>query len=165
MSTKLPKLTSLNQAVDYYGKTFIVLTLCKEDLKDRGLTQKQINALTDDQMSRIAEKLGDIITDNGYWEFLEGVLEREEFSGKPSRWVNLSNDNQSEKDICLPETANKKKKAKRKDPWVDVFNVKLSEDDICLHRTLKGAKKCQKIRGGEIVKEVADKKLAKEIEE
>lgn len=46
-----------------------------------------------------------------------------------------------------------------------IYNVKKSEEDICLHRTYQGAKKCQKIRGGRIIKEEATEDLLKEIEE
>jgi len=45
-----------------------------------------------------------------------------------------------------------------------IYNVKKNRNNICLHQTLKGAKRCQKVRGGKIVKEQADNNLYKQIE-
>jgi hypothetical protein len=45
-----------------------------------------------------------------------------------------------------------------------VYNVRKSDRDICLHRTKAGAINCQKIRGGRIVKEEADREIYKLIE-
>lgn len=71
--TIIPKIEKLNAPVDYFGKTFIVSTICKEDLKDY-FTPKQLEKLDDDDMSYIAGKLGDALQE-GYWDALSVVCD------------------------------------------------------------------------------------------
>jgi len=66
------KLKDLHEPIDYYGKTWIVLTICKEDLEPY-LTKRQIAKLTDDKMSYLADKFADALMDC-YWETLEVLL-------------------------------------------------------------------------------------------
>jgi len=74
METTIPKIKYLNAPVDYYGKTFIVQTLSKADLEPY-FTKKQLNALTDEDMSRIAEKIADAIIECDYWTIVEAVCD------------------------------------------------------------------------------------------
>jgi hypothetical protein len=52
------------------NKGFEVSSVCRTDLTDR-FTQSQIDLLTDDDMERIARKMGDAFCDYCYWEALE----------------------------------------------------------------------------------------------
>lgn len=70
---KLVKLNSLYEAVDFHGKTWIVLTICKEDLKDY-LTEKEIKKIPDSKMSWLAGKLGDALMDC-YWDTLSVLVD------------------------------------------------------------------------------------------
>ena len=75
--TKKPQeltISQLNAKVNFYGDTWIVNTVCKEDLK-KYLSDKQIEKLSDEDMSRIAEKLGNALMDCGYWDCLNGVID------------------------------------------------------------------------------------------
>lgn len=67
---EIPKIKKLHSPVDYYGKTFIVQTVCKEDLREY-FTPGQLEKLTDEDMSRIAEKIGDAIMECSYWDIVE----------------------------------------------------------------------------------------------
>jgi hypothetical protein len=69
----LPIIKNLYAPINFYGKTFIVQTICKEDLT-RYLSKKEIKKLTDSDMSYIAEKLGDAMQEC-YWDCLVVVLE------------------------------------------------------------------------------------------
>ena len=72
--TAMPKIKELNGAIDYYGKTFIVQTVCKEDLKEY-FTREQLDNLTDADMSRIASKISDAIADCDYWDIVEAACD------------------------------------------------------------------------------------------
>ena len=71
ITTKLPE---LNAKVKLYGSSsWIINTIAKEDLKDY-LNEQEIKNLTDDDMARIAEKLGDALMDD-YWGALSVILD------------------------------------------------------------------------------------------
>lgn len=70
-----PKIKYLHGPVDFHGKTYIVLTLSPEDFEsDVYQDYLKGKALTDEEMERLAEKLGDALMDN-YWTSLEILLE------------------------------------------------------------------------------------------
>jgi len=71
---KIVKLRGLNEPVDYYGKTWIVCTLSKEDLEDK-LTKKQFAKLTDSDLASLADNLADALFDTAYWECLDVLLD------------------------------------------------------------------------------------------
>lgn len=72
---EIVKLESLYEPIDYYGKTWIVLTLCKEDLLEKEyLTKKEIDSISDENMSWFAEKFGDALMDC-YWDVLSVMVE------------------------------------------------------------------------------------------
>jgi len=73
MENTIPKIKYLNAPVDYYGKTFIVLTICKEDLTNY-FTKSQLAKLDDNDMSNIAEKLGEALME-GYWDCLSVICD------------------------------------------------------------------------------------------
>ena len=71
ITTKLPE---LNAKVKLYGSpSWIVNTIAKEDLKDY-LNEQEIENLTDNDMVRIAEKLGNALMED-YWIMLEFILD------------------------------------------------------------------------------------------
>ena len=71
ITTKLPE---LNAKVKLYGSSsWIINTIAKEDLKDY-LNEQEIKNLTDDDMARIAEKLGNALMED-YWIVLEFILD------------------------------------------------------------------------------------------
>ena len=71
ITTKLPE---LNAKVKLYGSSsWVVNAIAKEDLKDY-LNEQEIKNLTDDDMARIAEKLGDALMDD-YWGALDVILD------------------------------------------------------------------------------------------
>ena len=61
------KIKKLNQ-------DFEVSSVCREDLKEF-LTEKEALAFTDDEMRRLANKMGDAFSDCGYWDILESCIE------------------------------------------------------------------------------------------
>ena len=68
------KIPELNAKVKLYGSpSWIVLTISKDDLTN-DLSKKEISKLTDDDMSRIAEKLGKSLMD-AYWISLSVIVE------------------------------------------------------------------------------------------
>lgn len=72
---EIPKLNSLYEKVELYGQpTWIVSTIAKEDLMDY-FTEKEIKELTDEEMNRIADKMGNAITETSYWDCLSGVAD------------------------------------------------------------------------------------------
>lgn len=73
MKEKLPKLKHLHAPVDFFGKTFIVQTLCKDDL-NRYFSKTRIKKLTDDDMSYLADKLGEALMDC-YWNSLAVICD------------------------------------------------------------------------------------------
>ena len=71
ITTKLPE---LNAKVKLYGSpSWIVNTVAKEDLTN-DLNKQEIDNLTDDDMVRIAEKLGNALMED-YWIVLEFILD------------------------------------------------------------------------------------------
>ena len=71
ITTKLPE---LNAKVKLYGSSsWVVNAIAKEDLKDY-LNEQEIKNLTDDDMARIAEKLGNALMED-YWIVLEFILD------------------------------------------------------------------------------------------
>ena len=71
ITTKLPE---LNAKVELYGSpSWIVNTIAKEDLKDY-LNEQEIKNLTDDDMARIADRLGFALM-NDYWGALDVILD------------------------------------------------------------------------------------------
>ena len=73
MKNTIPRIKELYAPIDFYGKTFIVLTLCKDDV-EKFFSPKVFANLTDDDMSSIAEKLGDALMDN-YWIALDCICD------------------------------------------------------------------------------------------
>jgi hypothetical protein len=73
VSKMIPKIKKLDAPIDFYGKTFIVLTLCKEDLKDY-FSETKLEKLTDKDISYIAGKLGDSLMEN-YWDNLSIICD------------------------------------------------------------------------------------------
>ena len=72
ITTKLPE---LNAKVKLYGSSsWVVNAIAKEDLKDY-LNEQEIKNLTDDDMARIAEKLGNALMED-YWIVLEFILDK-----------------------------------------------------------------------------------------
>ena len=70
ITTKLPE---LNAKVKLYGSSsWVVNTVAKEDLTN-DLNKQEIENLTDNDMVRIAEKLGDALMDD-YWWSLSVIL-------------------------------------------------------------------------------------------
>lgn len=77
---KTPKLTTLHSKVDYYGDTWIVNTLSKEDItENEALAEYLPKTITDDDMASIADKLSDGLMYD-YWDVLEEVV-RYHFEG------------------------------------------------------------------------------------
>ena len=74
MAEAIPKIKELHSPIDYYGKTFIVQTVCKEDLKEH-FTPGELEKLTDADMSRIAEKISDAIMACDYWIMVEAACD------------------------------------------------------------------------------------------
>jgi len=70
---KIIKLKDLRQTIDYYGKTWIVCTLAKEDIISR-LNKKQFAKITDEDMANLAEKLEEALYETAYWECLNTIL-------------------------------------------------------------------------------------------
>lgn len=68
---EIPKVKGLYSPVDIYGKTFIVLTVCKDDLA-LYFTKGQLGSLDDDDMRTIAEKISDAIMACDYWDIVGG---------------------------------------------------------------------------------------------
>ena len=54
-------------------KFYEVVELCKEDLLEVGLSKAKVKSLTDEDMGRIARKVGDLIMAD-YWEALEVII-------------------------------------------------------------------------------------------
>ena len=73
IKNQIPKIKELYSPIDFHGKTFIVLTLCKEDLEPY-VSKKFFKEMTDDNMGFIAEKLGDALMDS-YWDTLSIVCD------------------------------------------------------------------------------------------
>ena len=71
ITTKLPE---LNAKVKLYGSSsWVVNTVAKEDLTN-DLNKQEIENLTDNDMVRIAEKLGNALMED-YWIMLEFILD------------------------------------------------------------------------------------------
>jgi len=68
-----PKIKLYQKVNIYGGDSWIVNTIAKEDL-ERYLTKEEIKKLTDEDMSYIAEKLSDAISDTSYWDCLGAIL-------------------------------------------------------------------------------------------
>lgn len=68
---KIPEIKALHDPINFHGKTFIVNTICKEDLTEI-FTPLELKKLTDSDMGYIAMKLGDGLM-AGYWDVL-GVI-------------------------------------------------------------------------------------------
>ena len=64
----------MRNPMDFFGKTFIVQTVCKEDLKSY-FTPKQLKKLDDADMSKIAEKIADAIMYCDYWDIVENACD------------------------------------------------------------------------------------------
>jgi hypothetical protein len=69
-----PVINSLRDPIDYFGKAWIVVTVCKEDLANY-FTPKELKCLTDGDMGKIASKIGDAVLDCGYWDIVSGVTD------------------------------------------------------------------------------------------
>ena len=54
-----------------WNQTFEVAVVTRSDLGEVGISPEQIAAITDAQMQAIAQKMGDLYTENGYWQDLE----------------------------------------------------------------------------------------------
>ncbi len=59
-----------NAEIDW-TKEFPVNSLCRADVKEAGFTDEQVALLTDEDMQAIAQKMGDLYNENGYWQDLE----------------------------------------------------------------------------------------------
>jgi len=59
-----------------WHKTFAVAVITRGDLTEVGLSQEQIDTLTDADMQAIADKMADLYGDNGYWEDLREAVKR-----------------------------------------------------------------------------------------
>ncbi len=59
-----------NAEIDW-TKEFPVNSLCRADVKEAGFTDEQVALLTDEDMRAIAQKMGDLYNENGYWQDLE----------------------------------------------------------------------------------------------
>lgn len=55
---------------DLSEKSFVVLSICREDLIEEGYPKKEVEKLTDEQMNHLADKMGNAIMDS-YWTALE----------------------------------------------------------------------------------------------
>jgi hypothetical protein len=55
---------------DIWHTSFEVISVSRLDLVQAGFPQELVAQLTDEQMARIAAKIGDYYTDQGYWEHL-----------------------------------------------------------------------------------------------
>ena len=53
-----------------WNKEFPVISITRRDLKDAGLSEKQIAQLTDEDMTAIASKMEDMYCESGFWEVL-----------------------------------------------------------------------------------------------
>ena len=74
MKNDIVKLNNLRDPVNLYGsKSWIVNAVAKEDLSEY-LTKKEIEKLTDSNMSYIANKMSDRIQET-YWIALEYAVE------------------------------------------------------------------------------------------
>ena len=71
MDDTLPIIKNLNDPVYFHGKTFIVLTVSREDIGKDFLNANKIN---DEDMKNIARKLGNNLMDD-YWRNLDVILE------------------------------------------------------------------------------------------
>jgi len=80
MKNKIPKIKDLYAPIDYYGKSWIVATITKDDLVEY-LGKAKARRLTDKQMSRIAEKVGDAIMDS-YWVAVDTAIDYLELKKK-----------------------------------------------------------------------------------
>jgi hypothetical protein len=63
--------TERSQHVTDWNQTFEVAVVTRSDLCEVGVSPEQIDALTDAQMHEIAQKMGDLYAENGYWQDLE----------------------------------------------------------------------------------------------
>ena len=59
-----------------WNQTFTVAVVTRGDLTEVGLSQEQIDALTNTDMRAIAEKMADLYCENGYWEDLSMAVEK-----------------------------------------------------------------------------------------
>ena len=69
----MTKIKDLRQPINFYGKTWIITTIAKEDLIDY-LSKEDLRKITDDDMARIAEKMSDYLGYD-YWNCLIEVLD------------------------------------------------------------------------------------------
>lgn len=68
----MTKLKDLRQPLNFYGKTWIINTICKEDLKEY-LKEKEIKEIDDAEMGNIANKISDFLMYD-YWNCLKETL-------------------------------------------------------------------------------------------
>lgn len=60
---------------EFWNKGFEVSSVSRIDLVEAGFSQDVVALLTDEQMERIAAKMGEYYTDQGYWGHLEIAVE------------------------------------------------------------------------------------------
>jgi hypothetical protein len=58
-----------------WSKTFEVAVITRGDLTEVGLSQQQIDSLTDADMQAIAGKMAELYADNGYWQDVKTAVE------------------------------------------------------------------------------------------
>jgi hypothetical protein len=56
--------------IDWHQE-FAVTSISREDFKSIGFTEERISQLTDEEIQRIAKKMADLYSENGYWDDLE----------------------------------------------------------------------------------------------
>jgi hypothetical protein len=54
---------------------FNIISVCREDVATVIKDKKTAEALTDDEMRRIANKMSDAYLNNGYWQDLKEITE------------------------------------------------------------------------------------------
>jgi hypothetical protein len=59
-----------------WSKTFEVAVVTRGDLTEVGLSQEQIDRLTDADMQAIAGKMAELYADNGYWQDVKTAVEK-----------------------------------------------------------------------------------------
>jgi hypothetical protein len=59
-----------------WHRTFEVAVVTRGDLTEVGLSQQQIDSLTDADMQAIAAKMADLYADNGYWQDVKTAVEK-----------------------------------------------------------------------------------------
>jgi len=64
------------EKIEQMNKSFAVSSVCRLDLLQQGFTKKQIAKITDEDMERIACKMGDAYCENGFWDDLQIMTDR-----------------------------------------------------------------------------------------